>query len=112
MERDLQSLLDMLQSTQIVIDYTTGRSRSDLATDIQLQDATIRRLLIIGEASKRVSESTKQTLTTIPWAAISGMRNRLVHEYDEIDLDVVWETIVTSLPILVVELEKLVPPEE
>jgi uncharacterized protein with HEPN domain len=102
----------MLQSAQIVIDYTTGRSRSDLATDIQLQDATIRRLLIIGEASKRVSETTRQTLTTIPWAAISGMRNRLVHEYDEIDLDVVWETIVNSLPILLIELEKLVPPEE
>jgi uncharacterized protein with HEPN domain len=112
MERDLQSLLDMLQSAQIVIDYTTGRSRQDLATNLQLQDATIRRLLIIGEASKRVSETTKQSLTTIPWAAISGMRNRLVHEYDEIDLDVVWETIVNSLPILIAELEKLIPSED
>jgi uncharacterized protein with HEPN domain len=112
MERDLQSLLDMLQSAQILLDYTTGRSSSDLATNRQLQDAAIRRLLIIGEASKRVSASTKQSLTTIPWAAISGMRNRLVHEYDEIDLDVVWDTIVNSMPVLIVELEKLVPLDE
>jgi len=86
MERDLQSLLDMLQSAQIVMDYIAGRLRDELTTDLQFQDAMIRRLLIIGEASKRVSETTRQTLTTIPWAAINGMRNRLVHEYDEIDL--------------------------
>jgi uncharacterized protein with HEPN domain len=73
MERDLQSLLDMLQSAQIVIDYTTGRSRQDLATDLQLQEAANNSILIIGEASKRVSEPTKQSLTTIPWSAISGM---------------------------------------
>jgi uncharacterized protein with HEPN domain len=112
MERDLQSLLDMLQSAQIVMDYVAGRSGQDLSSDLQLQDAVIRRLLIIGEASKRVSEPTRKSLTTIPWSAISGMRNRLVHEYDEIDLDVVWDTIGKSLPILIVELEKLVPPDE
>jgi uncharacterized protein with HEPN domain len=112
MERDLQSLLDMLQSAQIVMNYIAGRSQDELTTDLQLQDAMIRRLLIIGEASKRVSETTRQTLTTIPWAAISGMRNRLVHEYDEIDLDVIWDTAVNSLPNLILELEKVVPPNE
>jgi uncharacterized protein with HEPN domain len=112
MERDLQSLLDMLQSAQIVMNYVAGRSCQDLDIDLQLQDAVIRRLLIIGEASKRVSEPTRKSLTTIPWSAISGMRNRLVHEYDEIDLDVVWDTIGKSLPILILELEKLVPPDQ
>jgi uncharacterized protein with HEPN domain len=112
MERDLQSLLDMLQSARIVINYVASRSPNDLKTDLQLQDATIRRLLIIGEASRRVSEATRQTLPNIPWAAISGMRNRLVHEYDEIDLNVVWDTAINNLPILIVELEKIVPPDE
>jgi uncharacterized protein with HEPN domain len=112
MERDLQSLLDMLQSAQIVMDYLKGRSQNELATDLQFQDAMIRRLLIIGEAAKRVSETTRQTLTSIPWVAINGMRNRLVHEYDEIDLDVVWDTAVNSLPILILELKKVVPPDE
>ncbi|OUC16330.1 MAG: hypothetical protein B0A82_02050 [Alkalinema sp. CACIAM 70d] len=112
MERDLQSLLDMLQSAQIVMNYIAGRSQDELTTDLQFQDAMIRRLLIIGEASKRVSETTRQTLTTIPWAAISGMRNRLVHEYDEIDLGIIWDTAVNSLPNLILELEKVVPPHE
>jgi uncharacterized protein with HEPN domain len=112
MERDLHSLLDMLQSAQIVADYLQGRSQNELTTDLQLQDAIIHRLLIIGEASKRVSEITRQTLPAIPWAAISGMRNRLVHEYDEIDLDVVWDTAVNGLPSLILELKKVVPPDE
>jgi uncharacterized protein with HEPN domain len=111
MERDLQSLLDMLQSAKIVISYLAGSSKDELATNLQLQDATIHRLLIIGEASKRVSEKTRQTLTDIPWRAIGGMRNRLVHEYDEVDLDVIWDTVVNGLPILVSELEKTIPPE-
>jgi uncharacterized protein with HEPN domain len=111
MERDLQSLLDMLQSAQIARNYMAGRSQDELETDLQLQDAVIHRLLIIGEASRRVSEKTRQTLPAIPWAAINGMRNRLVHEYDEIDLDVVWSTVVNSLPILIAELQKVVPPD-
>ncbi|XGV94606.1 MAG: DUF86 domain-containing protein [Leptolyngbya sp. BL-A-14] len=112
MERDLQSLLDMLQSAQIAMNYIAERSQEELATDLQLQDAIIHRLLIIGEASKRVSEITRQSLPTIPWAAINGMRNRLIHEYDEIDLDVVWDTVVNSLPLLILELEKIVPPDQ
>jgi uncharacterized protein with HEPN domain len=112
MDRDLQSLLDMLQSAQIVMGYVVGRSRDALATDLQFQDALIHRLLIIGEASKRVSETTRQALTTIPWAAMSGMRNRLIHEYDEIDLDIVWDTAINSLPVLILELEKVVPADE
>lgn len=111
MKRDQQYLLDMLQSAEIVTNYISGRSRQDLTTDLQLQDAIIRRLLIIGEASKRISQDTCNKLTTIPWSAINGMRNRLVHEYDSIDLDVVWDTVVKSLPILILELKKVIHSE-
>ncbi len=112
MERDLQSLLDMLQSAQIMMDYIDGRSKEELTTDLQLQDAMTRRLLIIGEASKRVSETTRQTLEKIPWIAINGMRNRLVHEYDDIDLDVIWDTVIKSLPLLILEPEKVVSSDK
>lgn len=112
MERDLQSLLDMLQSAEIIMQYMAGRSQNEFLTDLQLQDAIIRRFSIIGEAAKRVSETTRQSLTTIPWTVINGMRNRLVHEYDGIDLEIVWDTAVNSLPILIVELKKVVPPDE
>lgn len=112
MERDLQSLLDMLQSAQIATGYIARRSRQDLETDLQLQDAIIRRLLIICEAARRISEETQQSLPTVPWSAINGMRNLLVHEYDEIDLDIVWDTLQISLPVLIAELENVVPPKE
>lgn len=107
MERDQQSLLDMLQSARIAVGYISGRSQTELETDLQLQDAIIRRLFIIGEAARRISDATRKTLPNIPWIAINGMRNRLAHEYDEIDLDVVWDTIVVSLPILIIELENI-----
>jgi uncharacterized protein with HEPN domain len=108
MDRDLQSLLDMLQSAQIVMNYIAERTKNEFVTDLQFQDAVIRRLLVIGEASNRISKATQQALTTIPWIAINGMRNRLVHEYDELDLNVVWDTVMNSLPVLILELEKFV----
>ena len=54
----------------------------------------------------------RQSIPIIPWTAISSMRNRLIHEYDEINLNIVWETIVNNLPNLILELEKIVPPDE
>ena len=80
--------------------------------DLQFQDSVVHRLIIIGEASKRVSEAMRQSIPIIPWTAISGMRNRCIHEYDEISLNIVWETIVNNLPNLILELEKIVPPDE
>lgn len=58
--------------------------------------------------SNRISQNTQQSLSIIPWRLIKGMRNLLVHEYDDLDLYTIWETVKTSLPILVVELEKIV----
>ena len=99
MNREQQFLLDMLLSAKIAIDYLQDKSIGDLESNLLLQDAVIRRLLIIGEASNRISQTTQQSLPTIPWRLIKGMRNRLVHEYDDLDLDTVWETVKTNLPM-------------
>jgi uncharacterized protein with HEPN domain len=98
----------MLLSAKIAISYLQNKSIKELENNLLLQDAVIRRLLIIGEASNRIPQNTQQSLPTIPWRLIKGMRNRLIHEYDDLDLDTIWETVKTSLPILVVELEKIV----
>lgn len=66
MPKDPQFLLDMLLSAKIAVEYVAGRSREDLISDLQLQDAVIRRFLIIGEAARRVSEETKQNLPKVP----------------------------------------------
>ena len=111
MERDIQFLLDMLQSAELIIQYTSGYSKDDFIANIQLQDSVIRRLLIIAEAARRISENTRQNLSNISWGEINGMRNRLVHEYDDINLNIVWDVIQYEIPSLIRELKLIVPPE-
>ena len=111
MQRDIQFLLDMLQSAELIMTYISQCDKNEFIEDIQLQDSVIRRLLIIAEAAKRLSEVTKQNLTNISWQEINGMRNRLVHEYDNIDLDIVWDVIQLEIPHLISELKLQIPPE-
>jgi uncharacterized protein with HEPN domain len=111
MQRDLQFLLDMLQSAELIMTYTAQFSKDEFVGNVQLQDSVIRRLLVIAEAARRVSETTRQTLPTIAWQEINGMRNRLVHEYDDVNLNIVWDVIQTEIPTLIEELKLQVPPE-
>jgi uncharacterized protein with HEPN domain len=111
MQRDLQFLLDMLQSAELITIYTAQCSKDEFIENIQLQDSVIRRLLVIAEAARRVSDSTRQTLPSVSWQEINGMRNRLVHEYDAVNLNIVWDTIQTQIPTLIEELKSYIPPE-
>ncbi len=109
MQRDPQFLLDMLQSAELILTYTGSYSKDEFMANVQLQDSVIRRLLI-AEAARRVSDSTKQSLKTIAWQDINGMRNRLVHEYDDVNLDIVWNAVQYEIPPLIEELKSQVPP--
>ncbi len=111
MQRDLQFLLDMLQSAELIMTYTAQCSKDEFVENVQLQDAVIRRLLIIAEAARRVSGATQQTLPTISWQEINGMRNRLVHEYDDVNLNIVWDVVQFEIPTLVEELKIRIPPD-
>ncbi len=111
MQRDLQFLLDMLQSAELVIVYVDQCKKEEFINNIQLQDSVIRRLLIIAEAARRVSEATRQTLPNISWQEINGMRNRLVHDYDDVNLDIVWDVVQVEVPALISELKSRLPPE-
>ena len=66
---------------------------------------------MIGEAARRISESTRAGLHTVPWKRMIGMRNFLIHEYDDVDLTIVWDTIQTDLPPLISAIEPHVPEE-
>jgi len=111
MQRDLQFLLDMLQSAELIMSYTAQCSKNEFVENVQLQDSVIRRLLVIAEAARRVSESTRRTLLNISWQEINGMRNRLVHEYDDINLNILWDTVQTEIPTLIEELKLQIPPQ-
>lgn len=111
MQRDLQFLLDMLQSAELIMTYTAQCGKEEFVNNMQFQDAVIRRLLIIAEAARRVSEVTRQNLPNISWQEINGMRNRLVHEYDDVNLNIVWDVVQFEIPHLIEELEVQIPPE-
>ena len=76
------------------------------------QNAVIRPLEIIGEAARLVSTQTKDKHPDIPWKQMTGLRNRLIHEYSSIDFNTVWDTIKIDLPALISLVEPLVPPED
>lgn len=110
-ERDLHSLLDIIISAKLALSYLQGITKSELIHNIQLQDSVLRRLEIIGEAAGRLSEDTRQRLAQIPWPEIVAMRNRIIHEYDKINLEIVWRTVQQDLPLLLEQLEQVVPSE-
>ena len=111
MSRDDAYLYDILESSRAALEYVGGKSREEFAKDAILQDAVVRRLEIIGEAAGRVSSATQKKHATLPWQAMKGTRNRVIHEYDSIELDIIWDIIQLDLPHLVSELEKIVSPK-
>ncbi len=110
MSRDDAYLYDILESSRAALEYVGGKSREEFAKNAILQDAVVRRLEIIGEAAGRVSSATQKKHATLPWQAMKGTRNRVIHEYDSIELDIIWDIIQLDLPLLVSELEKIVSP--
>lgn len=83
------------------------RPRPDLDTDEELRLALTRAVEVIGEAAARVSDDTRAAWPQVAWKHIVGTRNRLIHGYDKVDLDVLWSILVSDLPLLVEELEKI-----
>ncbi len=100
-------LVDMLEAARLAMAYVQGASRAEFLRDLRLQDSVIRRLAILGEAARRVTQETRQTLLQVPWAQLIAMRNLLIHEYDDVDADIVWATVQQDLPQLIAELEPL-----
>lgn len=107
MNRDQSYLLDVFESSKIIVSYLDQKTIEDFLEDIQLQDSVIRRLEIIGEATARISVDTQNLYPSIPWREMKGMRNLLIHEYDEIDTELVWKTAKDDIPALVSQLSKI-----
>jgi uncharacterized protein with HEPN domain len=110
--RDAGYLLDILNAARAAHTYLNGCTFDAFLEDPQRQDAIIRRLEIIGEAARRVSLETRSSLLSLPWEQMIGIRNVLIHDYDNVDLDIVWDTVSKDLPGLIQELEKVVPPPQ
>lgn len=98
----------ILDAAREAISFSDDRSRTDLDTDRKLNLSLVRLLEIIGEAARGISEEFRQTHSDLPWNKMIGMRDRLIHGYFDVNLDVVWETVTKDIPLLIDQLEKIV----
>jgi len=108
--RDGASLWDMVQAIRRMQAFTTGLTFDDYQTSILIQSAVERQLEILGEAAGRVSDGLRQTHPDIDWRRTVGLRNVIIHRYDEIQQDIIWRIITTELATLLTQLEPLLPP--
>ena len=106
---DQVRLRHMLDAARTAARYAREHQRTDLDADELSAHGLVRLIEIIGEAAARVSPATRGSIPTLPWPAIVGMRNRLVHGYYDVNLDVVWHTLTDDLPPLIAELERHLP---
>jgi uncharacterized protein with HEPN domain len=104
-------LRHMLDYSRKAVAMIEGRARDDLNGDEMLCLALTRLVEIVGEAASRVSRAGQQKYAQIPWIEIVGLRNRLVHGYDAVDLDILWDIVKDDLPELIQELDSILGKE-
>lgn len=107
MERDRVYVLDILDAARLALSYAEAIAEETFYKNTQCQDSVIRRLEMIGEAARRISEPTRIAHPEVPWQEMIGLRNVLIHEYDDVDLSIVWHTVRKELPRLISALEAI-----
>ena len=101
-------LFDMLQATCDALEFASGLTRARFKNSLLHQNAVLKSLETIGEAASRLSDATRNVHSDIPWREIIGMRNLLVHEYFDVDVDLMWDAVQHDLPKLKGRLESIV----
>lgn len=109
---DLIRLRHMLDAAQEAISFVAGKSREDLNLNRMLALSLVKDIEIIGEAASKITLATREQLVQVPLAMIIGMRNRLIHAYFEIDLDILWKTVAEDIPPLISMLEEIISSEK
>ncbi len=102
------TLRQMLDYTREAIALSDGKTRADLDSDRLLELALTRLLEIIGEAANRVPAETQAQHPAIPWVQVVSLRNRLIHGYDSVDVDILWQIIIQDLPPLEIALQAII----
>jgi uncharacterized protein with HEPN domain len=103
---------DMLDAACKAVSFAQGHKRSDLESNEVLALALVRLLEIVGEAARYIPEEIKILHAEVPWRQIAATRNRLIHGYFSVDLDIVWAIIQDDLPPLIRQLEAIVTNAE
>jgi uncharacterized protein with HEPN domain len=107
MSRDLESLIDIKNATQRIKRYVDGISRLELEANDEKLSAILYQITIIGEATKRLSSEFRTQHPKVPWREMAEMRDVIVHEYDQLDLEVIWDVVSHKLDELLSLIEHL-----
>ncbi len=108
---DREFLLDIQEAIRRIAAYTAGMTSEAFLEDPKTQDAVIRNLEIIGEATKHLSVGLREKYPDIPWKGMAGVRDRLIHHYFGVNLDIVWQIVTAELPRVASQLERLLNEE-
>jgi len=111
-KNDLIRLRHMLDAAKEAVELAAGKSRHIIENERMLNLSLVRLIEVVGEAANRVSTEGQAKYAGIPWLQIIGMRNRLIHGYDDIDFDILYQTVIEDLPYLIAELEKTLASEK
>lgn len=111
MARDGAILLDIARAAQLVLEFKKGIDKAAFLQDFKTQSAVLHQLMVMGEAVKRLSPDFRARHPEIPWSLIAGMRDKLIHGYDIVDLDEVWRTALVDVPDLLSLIEPLLPKQ-
>lgn len=104
---DIVRLQHMIDAANEAISFVADKSKTELETDRALALALVKSIEIVGEAASKVFRELRLRSPEIPWTDIVAMRNRLIHSYFDVNLDIVWQTVTEELPPLVTEIQKL-----
>ena len=107
MQSDQESLIDIANAIRRILRYTSGISKLELEINDEKLSAILYQITIIGEATKRLSQEVRQQHPEIPWREMAGMRDVIVHEYDQLDFDVVWDVVENKSSELLILLDSL-----
>ncbi len=105
-------LRHMLDAIELIENYLKDKSYKEFQSNRMLQDAVIREIEIIGEATKNLSADFRSKYSEIPWRQIAGMRDKLIHGYFGVDLAAVWDTATKDIPWLKEKLQEILKREE
>lgn len=98
---------DMIASGESILAFTDGMNVEEFVNDQRTYKATLWDLRIIGEAATHIPKEVRNTNPEFPWSEVIAMRNRIIHAYEAIDVDIVWDTVKTDIPQMIIDLREL-----
>lgn len=112
MLRDDATLLQIAGAARRILEFKSGFDEEQFRQDLRTQSAILHQFMILGEAVKRLSDAYRTAHPEVPWSTIARMRDHLIHQYDQVRLEIVWETTERDVPRLLAAITPLLPARD